>query len=134
MPSSTDAGIESSTPADTHPSVEPVGGVQPSRLKQALAWVGIVSGGLFIAAAIFFSGFFLSWWGNGGHHAGPDKMDCCSQMKSGEHTAQGAMTGPANQKTPSGQMGPGSPMTPGPMMPSMTMGPGGMGSGMMGPR
>ena len=33
---------------------------RPSRLSQALAWVGIVAGGFFIVAAIFFSGFFLS--------------------------------------------------------------------------
>ena len=32
-----------------------------SRLNQALAWVGIVAGGLFIVAVIFFSGFFLNW-------------------------------------------------------------------------
>jgi hypothetical protein len=32
-----------------------------SGLNQALAWVGIVAGGLFIVAAIFFSGFFLNW-------------------------------------------------------------------------
>jgi hypothetical protein len=34
---------------------------QSSRLNHALAWVGIVAGGLFIVAAIFFSGFFLCW-------------------------------------------------------------------------
>ena len=34
---------------------------RPGRLNQALAWVGIVAGGLFIVAAVFFSGFFLSW-------------------------------------------------------------------------
>ena len=33
---------------------------RPSRLNQALAWVGIVAGGLFVVGAIFFSGYFLN--------------------------------------------------------------------------
>ena len=52
-----------------------------SRLNQALAWVGIVAGGLFIVAAIFFSGFFLSW-GLGGPadgHMGAAPMACCDE-------------------------------------------------------
>jgi hypothetical protein len=82
--------------------------------------VGIVAGGVFIVAAVFFSGFFLRS-SMGGHHMGPAKMDdCCSQMKSGDHMAQGPMMGPGGPK-PSGQM------TPGQMMPGMTMGPGMMG-------
>ncbi|HEY0226344.1 MAG TPA: hypothetical protein VGC05_08080 [Mycobacterium sp.] len=79
-------------------------GRRPSRLNQALAWVGIVAGGLFIIAAIFFSGFFLSWGLGGPHHGhmGPGTMACCSEMKSGEHMAPGQMmpgatTGPAPQ-------------------------------------
>jgi hypothetical protein len=122
MASPTDEGTESTTL--TEPTIETAAGRRPSRLNQALAWVGIVAGGLFVVAAIFFSGFFLSWGIGGGHHAGPDKMDCCSQMKPGDHMAQGAMTGPGGPKAPSGQMGPGSAMTPGQMMPGMTMGPG----------
>ncbi len=39
---------------------------RPNRLKQALAWVGIVAGVVFVVAVIFFSGFFLSW-SSGGH-------------------------------------------------------------------
>ena len=113
MASPTDEQSESSTVAAAQPFIEPSGGRRPSRLNQALAWVGIVAGGLFIVAAIFFSGFFLSWT-MGSHDMGPDKMDCCSQMKPGDHMAQGAM------------MGPGGPKTPGQMMPGMTMGPGGM--------
>lgn len=31
-----------------------------SRLNLAAAWVGVIAGGLFIVAAIFFAGFFLS--------------------------------------------------------------------------
>ena len=93
---------------------------QSSRLNQALAWVGIVAGGLFIVAAVFFSGFFLRS-SIGGHHMGPAKMDdCCSHMKSGDHMAQGSMMGPGGPK-------PGGQMTPGQMMPGMTMGPGMMG-------
>jgi hypothetical protein len=87
---------------------------QSSRLNHALAWVGIVAGGLFIVAAIFFSGFFLCWSEMGmghmamghdsmamGHMAmGHDSMDCCSDMKPGDHMMKpGAMMGP-------GMMGP----------------------------
>ncbi|MCV7167138.1 hypothetical protein [Mycobacterium stomatepiae] len=111
MTSPTDATTGS---AKTEPAVEAAAGRRPSRLNQALAWVGIVAGGLFVVAAIFFSGFFLNWGIGGGRHAGPDKMDCCSQMKPGDHMAQGAM------------MEPGRPMKPGQMMPGTTMGPGGM--------
>ena len=77
----------------------------PSRLNQALAWVGIVAGGVFIVGAIFFSGFFLSWgFGSHGHqHMGPGNMACCSDMKPGDHMGQGAMMGPG------GMMGPASP-------------------------
>jgi len=66
-------------------------------LNHALAWVGIVAGGLFIVAAIFFSGFFLRWSEMGmGHMAmGHDSMDCCSDMKPGDHMMKpGAMRGP----------------------------------------
>jgi hypothetical protein len=71
---------------------------QSSRLNQALAWVGIGAGGLFIVAAIFFSGFFLSWsehMGMGHLAMGHDSMDCCSHMRSGDHMMKpGAMMGP----------------------------------------
>ena len=40
---------------------------RPNRLNQALAWVGIVAGVLFVVAVIFFSGLFLGW-SSGGHH------------------------------------------------------------------
>ena len=46
---------------------------RPNRLNQALAWVGIVAGVLFVVAMIFFSGFFIggSVGGHyGGHHRG----------------------------------------------------------------
>ena len=82
---------------------------QPSRLNQALAWVGIVAGGLFIVAAVFFSGFFLSssLGGPGGDHKGPGPMACCADMKPGE------------QMKPS-EMMPGGMMGPGPQSPTTT--------------
>jgi hypothetical protein len=113
MTSPADDASELNTVAVAQPAIEPLGRGRPSRLNQALAWVGIVAGGLFIVAAIFFSGFFVSST-TADHHGGPGKMDCCSQMKPGDHMAQDAMAGPGN------------PMTPGQMMPGMTMGPGGM--------
>jgi hypothetical protein len=92
---------------------------QPSRLNQALACVGIVAGGLFIVAAVFFSGFFLSWSMSGpGHdHKGQAPMACCADMKPGEPMKPGAMMAPG------AQMKPGEPMKPGDMMPGGRMGP-----------
>jgi hypothetical protein len=60
-----------------------------SRLNQALAWVGIVAGGLFIVAGIFLSGFALSWSEHmhmgGGHPAmAHASKDCCADMKHGD--------------------------------------------------
>lgn len=91
---------------------------RPSRLNQALAWVGIVAGGLFIVAAVFFSGFFLSWslGGPGDDHKGPGLMACCADMKPGEQMKPGAMA-------PGAQMKPGEQMMPGGMMPGGMMGP-----------
>lgn len=73
-----------------------------SRLNQALAWVGIVAGGFFIAAGIFLSGYFLSW--SSGNHMDHGTMACCEHMKNG------AQMGP-------GQMGPGG-MMPAPQSPA----------------
>jgi hypothetical protein len=91
---------------------------RPSRLNQALAWVGIVAGGLFIVAAVFFSGFFLSWSLNGpGHdHKGAAPMACCADMKPGEQMKPGAMMAPGAQMKPGEMM-------PGGMMPGGMMGP-----------
>jgi hypothetical protein len=96
-----------------------------SRLNQALAWVGVVAGGLFIVAAIFFSGFFLSWGLGGPHngHMGSGTMACCSQMKPDEHMKPGAMMGPGGQMAPGAMMAPGGQMKPGEMMPGGMMGP-----------
>jgi hypothetical protein len=81
---------------------------RPSRLSQALAWVGIVAGGLFIVSAIFFSGFFLSSALGGPHHGhmGSGTMACCTEMKADEHMKPGAMMGPGGQMMPGGMMGP----------------------------
>ena len=91
---------------------------RPSRLNQALAWVGIVAGGLFVVGAIFFSGFFLNWSEHMhmqmGHAAmSQEKKDCCADMKPGD-------------------MKPGD-MKPGDMKPG-DMKPGAMGPGMMDPQ
>ena len=76
-----------------HSAVAPAG---HSRLNQALAWVGIVAGGLFIVAAIFFSGFFLNWsehmhMGMGHATMAKEAKDCCADMKPGDMMKRGEM-------------------------------------------
>jgi hypothetical protein len=102
MTSTTDAaqpaGDQSTTPQQ-----------HSSRLNQALAWVGIIAGGLFIVGGIFLSGFFLNWSEHAhmqmGHQAmSHESKDCCADMKK-----------------------------PGDMKPG-DMKPGAMGPGMMGPQ
>jgi hypothetical protein len=114
-PPADDPGVTTDQPNDSRP--------RQSRLNQALAWVGVVAGGLFIVAAIFFSGFFLSWsLGDPWHeHMGSGTMACCSQMKPGEQTMK-----PDEHMKPGAMMPPGSQMTSGEMMPSKMMWPGGM--------
>jgi hypothetical protein len=91
MASTTDVSQPTDGPGATETPSEPRH--QPSRLNQALAWVGIAAGGLFIVAAIFFSGFFLSW--NEHMGMGHGSMDCCSHMKTGEQMMKpGAMMRP----------------------------------------
>jgi hypothetical protein len=116
-PSTHDLGITTEQPTNSR--------LRPSRLNQALAWVGIVAGGLFIVAAVFFSGFFLSWSVGGpwDDHVGSGPMACCSDMKPGEQMKPGAMMPPGGQMKP-GEMMPGE-MMPGEMMPGEMM-PGGM--------
>jgi hypothetical protein len=60
-----------------------------SRLNQALAWVGIVAGGLFVVGAIFLAGFFLNWSEHMHMQMGQAAMaheskDCCAEMKPGD--------------------------------------------------
>jgi hypothetical protein len=103
--------------ADEKPDITPSS--QRTRLNQALAWVGIVAGGLFIVGAIFFSGFFLSW-SSGGHwdeHSAPGPMACCSEMKPGDQMRPGAMMGPGGQMKPGGMM-PGGMTGPAPQSPA----------------
>jgi hypothetical protein len=64
---------------------------QSSRLNQALAWVGVIAGGLFIVATVFFAGFFLNYSEHahmqmGMSHApmGHEAKDCCADMKPGD--------------------------------------------------
>lgn len=71
---------------------------RPNRLHQALAWVGIVAGSLFIIATVFFSGYVLGSQshGGGGHH-GPHRV----MLKPPPPGPDGPMMGP------DGPMGPG---------------------------
>src|ERR1700761_7148131 len=77
---------------------------RPSRLSQALAWVGIVAGGFFLGAAVFFPSSALGGPHHG--HMGPGTMACCSEMKPDEHMKPSAMMGPGDQMMPGGMMGP----------------------------
>ena len=84
-----------------HSTVAPA---RHGRLNQALAWVGIVAGGIFIVAAIFFSGFFLNWsehmhMGMGHATMAKEAKDCCADMKPGDMMKHGDMK--------PGEMGPG---------------------------
>jgi hypothetical protein len=69
----------------------------PSRLSQALAWVGIIAGVVFVVAVIFFSGLFLGWSSSGqngwhrGYHGGGS--GACPMM------APGGMMGPPSSTT-----------------------------------
>ena len=76
-------------PTTDDPGVAPP--ARRSRLNQALAWVGIVAGGVFVVGAIFLSGFFLNWsehahMNMGMSHApmAHDQKDCCADMKHGD--------------------------------------------------
>jgi hypothetical protein len=77
-------------PTDDPGVTQPAGaGHRSSRVNQALAWVGIVAGGLFIVAAVFFAGFFLNYSEHMhmqmGHAAMPhEQKDCCADMKPGD--------------------------------------------------
>jgi len=76
----------------------------PSRLGQAVAAVGIVTGVVFVLAVVFFTGVFLG--GYRGGHGGPDGWHNTGQMRPGGKPGtcpmmdRGGMMGP-------GQMGPG---------------------------
>ncbi|MEY8014212.1 hypothetical protein [Mycobacterium servetii] len=101
MAESPQPSVPGTAPAAESPRYDAPSG--PSRLSQALMWVGIVAGILFVVAVVFFSGFFLGW-SSGGHY--------------GSHRDGWVRMGPG---APGGMMGPGGPMSPGGMM-----GPGGL--------
>jgi hypothetical protein len=99
---SSESNVEAVTPDEVQPSQHGPNG-KPARLNQALAWVAIAAGGVFILAVIFFSGFFLSWTSGGqgnGHHMGPESMACCEHMKPGHQM------GAPHQMPPGGHMAP----------------------------
>lgn len=93
------------TPASS--TVEPPTLTEPSRhderasrLSQALAWVGIIAGVVFVAAVVFYSGLLLGWSsdGYGGHFGRPanhtvpgGKSGSCPMMGSGDMVPGGKM-------------------------------------------
>lgn len=83
----------------TQSTGEPDAAQPARRLNQALTWVGIVAGGLFIVAAIFLSGFFLNWSEHahmrmGGVTTAHEMKDCCADMKSGDYMMKPGAMGP----------------------------------------
>ncbi|WP_319429460.1 hypothetical protein [Mycobacterium sp. RTGN5] len=81
---------------------------RPNRLYQAVAWVAIVAGTIFIVGAVFFTGFALGRHSGGGggwhhHHGGGNSKEF--------HHRGGPGMGPG--MGPWGQMGPGGPAGPG---------------------
>ncbi|MDH6196492.1 hypothetical protein M2272_003135 [Mycobacterium frederiksbergense] len=97
-------------PAPAAPAAPPAQH-KPSRLIQAVAWVGIAAGIVFIVAVVFGTGFFLGAHSDGGHHRG-----------GGGHDRGGMMM--FHRDGP--QMEPGRGMMP-------PFGPGGFGPGGFGP-
>ena len=117
------------TPTDVSPPADAAQPAADSRTRRsrpnlALAWVGIVAGGLFIVGAIFLAGFFLSssLGGPWGDHMASGPMDCCDHMTPGQPMKPGSMPTPA-QMPSAGMMSPGGHMAPGHMMPGKGMGP-----------
>ncbi len=82
---------------------------RPNRLYQSLAWVGIVTGVLFVVMVIFGAGFFTGA-ASGGYHG----------WARGYHSAQMGQSGPGGgcpMMQPGMMMGPGTMMGPGGMPP-----------------
>ncbi|OBB13177.1 hypothetical protein A5731_22260 [Mycolicibacterium conceptionense] len=81
---------------------------KPSRLMQALAWVGIAAGTVFIVAVVFGTGFFLGAHSGGGyghhHKGGHDRGGMMMFHRGGPDGGPGQM-GPRHGMMP--QWGPG---------------------------
>lgn len=74
--------------SESSPATVASGTPGPTALSRAAAWVGITAGAVFIAAAVFFSGFLLSWTTDGhgnGHHMGSAAMPCCDHPGMDHH-------------------------------------------------
>ena len=69
MTESPESATERTTVTGEARAVEHEQYARVSRLSQALAWVGIIAGVVFVVAVVFFSGFFLGW-SSGGHYGG----------------------------------------------------------------
>jgi hypothetical protein len=85
------------------PTEQPRHDERASRLSQALAWVGIIAGTVFVVAVVFFSGLLLGWSseGSGGYfgrhanHMTPGGMsNSCPMMNSGKMMEPGETMGP----------------------------------------
>ncbi|WP_207766317.1 hypothetical protein, partial [Mycolicibacterium boenickei] len=97
---------------------------KPSRLMQALAWVGIAAGTVFIVAVVFGTGFFLGAHSGGdGHHhrGGHDRGGMMMFHRGGPDGGPGQM-GPRHGMMP--PWGPGGPGSFGPGGPGWGPGPG----------
>jgi hypothetical protein len=92
---------------------------RPNRLNQALAWVGIVAGVVFIVAVIFFTGFWLGRT-SGHQYQGWHRCNHTNGQMAPGMVGPGMM-GPGGMMGPS-QMGPGQ-MQPGQMAPGGSMAP-----------
>ena len=101
------------TTATLEPPPPPVARERPSRLNQALAWVGIVAGVVFIVAVVFFSGFVIGKH-SGGHGQWGHHMHGVHVFHRG---GPPPMMGPGMWMGPGGPMGPGGQMGPGPQGP-----------------
>jgi hypothetical protein len=106
MTDESEIGAERSTAIGQPPRDLPHG--RPNRLGQAVSWVVIVAGVVFVFAMIFFSGVLLGW--SSGHEHGWD-----GDGWPGGRTHSGGMTG-CPMMGPGGMMGPGDMMGPGGMM------------------
>ena len=82
---------------------------QSSRLFQALAWVGIAAGSVFIVAVVFFSGFFIGKHSGPGfdHLRGPGGVHMLHRGGPPPLGPPGEWPGPGRMGP--GQMGPGGP-------------------------